>query len=397
VGSSEWIAIEMPRQPRAAGEGRLPGLDLVRAVAIAWVMLYHASILWRVPGDTWIVRFGWMGVDLFFVLSGFLIAGQLLRPWARGTAPDYPRFITRRLLRTIPAYLVVLALYFLVPWLRDGVEIQPLWQFLTFTQNLALDPTPRKVFSHAWSLCVEEQFYLVFPLVVAGLAVRPSATKVMATIAAVLLFGICIRGYLWVHDVATFSHGNTELNGSSFMRLIYYPTWSRLDGLLAGVAAALIQTFRPGWWRLLTAKANLLSLCGVTGIALSMVFFGEQIAGFTATLFGYPLVAGSAALLVVAGSNRHSVMGRYAIPGAQPLATGAYSLYLSHKMVYHAVQELGRHWSAHRQPFELAAGLLLALLVGSGLYWSVERPFLKLRDRLTKSRSLRAWDPVQPR
>src|SRR5580692_11417500 len=79
---------------------RLPGLDLVRALAISWVMLYHASILWHVPGDSWIVRFGWMGVDLFFALSGFLIAGQLLRPWARGTAPRYSHFMMRRLLRT---------------------------------------------------------------------------------------------------------------------------------------------------------------------------------------------------------------------------------------------------------------------------------------------------------
>jgi peptidoglycan/LPS O-acetylase OafA/YrhL len=383
--------------PRAEASGRLPGLDLVRALAIAWVMLYHASILWHVPGDSWIVRFGWMGVDLFFVLSGFLIAGQLLRPWARGAAPDYPRFMARRLLRTIPAYLVVLALYFLVPWLRDGVEIQPLWQFLTFTQNLALDPTPRKAFSHAWSLCVEEQFYLVFPLVVAWLAWRPSASKVMASIAAVLLFGIGIRGYLWVHAVATTSQGVTLLNSQRFMSLIYYPTWSRLDALLAGVLAALIQTFRPIWWRLLTAKANLLSLCGVTGIAVSMAFFGDQIAGLAATLFGYPLLAGSAALLVVAASDKQSLMGRYAIPGAQALATGAYSLYLTHKMVYHAVQELGRHWSAALQSLELAGGLLAALLVGSVLYWTVERPFLKLRDRLTANRGTRAWDPVQPR
>jgi peptidoglycan/LPS O-acetylase OafA/YrhL len=383
--------------PRAADSGRLPGLDLVRALAIAWVMLYHASILWHVPGDAWIVRFGWMGVDLFFVLSGFLIAGQLLRPWARGSAPNYPRFITRRLLRTVPAYLVVLGLYFFVPWLRDGVEMQPLWQFLTFTQNLALDPTPRKVFSHAWSLCVEEQFYLVFPLVVAWLALRPSATKVTATLVAVLLFGIGIRGYLWTHGVATTSHGITTLNDSRFMSLIYYPTWSRLDGLLAGVVVALIQTFRPLWWRRLTARANLLSLCGATGIAVSMAFFGDQIAGLTATLFGYPLVAASAALLVVAGSDRHSVMGRYAIPGTQALATGAYSFYLTHKMVYHAVQELGRHGSADLRRYELALALLAAVLVGSALYWSVERPFLKLRDRLTHPRGTAVWDPAQPR
>jgi len=361
------------------------------------VMLYHASILWHVPGDSWIVRFGWMGVDLFFVLSGFLIAGQLLRPWAHGAPPDYQRFITRRLLRTIPAYLVVLALYFLVPWLRDGLELQPLWRFLTFTQNLAGDLTPRNVFSHAWSLCVEEQFYLVFPLAVAWLAVRPSATKVTATIVTVLLFGIGIRGYLWVHDVATTSHGVTDLDGMRFMTLIYYPTWSRLDGLLAGVVAALVQTFRPAGWQRLIAKANLLTLCGVSGIAVSMVFFGGQLAGFAATLLGYPLLAASIALLVVAASDRRSVVGRYAIPGAQALATGAYSLYLTHKMVYHAIQELGRHWAVDLQQFELAIALAAALVVGSGLYWAVERPFLKLRDRLTETPATGAWDPVPPR
>jgi peptidoglycan/LPS O-acetylase OafA/YrhL len=369
----------------------------MRAVAIAWVMLYHGSLLWHVRGVTRIGRFGWMGVDLFFVLSGFLIAGQLLRPWARGTAPEYSRFITRRLLRTIPAYLVVLALYFLVPWVRDGREIQPLWQFLTFTQNLALDPVPSKAFTQAWSLCVEEQFYLVFPLLVAWLALRPSAIKVMTTVAAVLLFGICIRGFLWVHEVATTVQGITVVNGPQFMTLIYYPTWSRLDALLAGVVAALVQTFRPGWWRLLTAKADLLTLCGVIGIVASALLCGGQITGFTATLFGYPLLAASAALLVVAGSDRHSVMGRFAMPGAQALATGAYSLYLTHMMVYFSVQQLGRHWSANLQRFELAVALLAAMIVGAGLYWSVERPFLKLRERLTVRRSPPTWDPAQSR
>jgi peptidoglycan/LPS O-acetylase OafA/YrhL len=367
---------------------RLPGLDLVRAVAIAWVMLYHASILWHVPGDSSIVRFGWMGVDLFFVLSGYLIAGQLLRPWARGATPNYPQFMSRRLLRTLPAYLVVLTLYFLVPALRDGSELQPLWQFLTFTQNLALDPTPRKVFSHAWSLCVEEQFYLVFPLIVMLLATRPSRARIVAAIAAVLLFGIFIRGYLWLHDVAVMHDGRLDVSGSRFMSLIYYPTWSRLDGLLAGIVAALVQTFRPRWWQRLTAKPNLLLICGVTGIAVSMAFFGDQIAALVPTLFGYPLLACSAALIVAAAADARSIIGRRALPGAGALATAAYSLYLTHKMVFHAVQEAGRHWPVGLQPFELTSGLLVALLAGTGLYWLVERPFLKLRDRLPGSRAI---------
>src|ERR1700756_3941837 len=86
---------------------RQHGLDLVRAAAIASVMIYHANTMMLIPGQApWLISFGWMGVDLFFVLSGFLIASQLLKPWASGGRPDYPRFFARRALRTIPAFAV---------------------------------------------------------------------------------------------------------------------------------------------------------------------------------------------------------------------------------------------------------------------------------------------------
>ena len=181
---------------------RLPGLDLLRAVAISWVMAYLASSFNLISRDHWIAKFGWMGVDLFFVLSGFLIAGQLLRPWALGHQPNYSRFFVRRLLRTLPAYLAVVALYFLFPILRERPVIQPLRQFLMFTQNFGYVPDPPKAFSHAWSLCVEEQFYLLFPIIVAILAVRPRPTRVVGVFIAVLIVGIVIRGYLWLADVA---------------------------------------------------------------------------------------------------------------------------------------------------------------------------------------------------
>src|SRR5437868_13941335 len=98
---------------------RQHGLDLIRAAAIASVMIYHANNMLLVPGPVpWLVSFGWMGVDLFFVLSGFLIASQLLKPFASGAKPDYPRFFVRRALRTIPAFAVVAMLYFAFPRLR---------------------------------------------------------------------------------------------------------------------------------------------------------------------------------------------------------------------------------------------------------------------------------------
>jgi peptidoglycan/LPS O-acetylase OafA/YrhL len=362
---------------------RLPGLDLLRAAAISWVMIYHASLFNLVSQRSWVVRFGWMGVDLFFVLSGFLIAGQLLRPWARGQAPSLSRFFTRRLLRTLPAYLVVLALYFLVPVLRDHTDIQPLWRFLTFTQNVGLDPIPPKAFSHAWSLCVEEQFYHAFPIVVTLIARRPSATKIIGAVILVFVLGVALRGYLWLTDVAREPFNPTsEPRASQYMTLIYYPTWTRLDGLLAGIAAAAVQTFRPLWWRAILSRANCLVASGMAGIATAIILFHGQVAGFLATMFGFPLLALSMAMLVVAGSDNRSVIGRYAIPGAGALAAGAYSLYLSHKIIFHAIYVAEGAWPSAMHSLALSVALGAALAAGAALYWLVERPFLKLRDRL---------------
>jgi peptidoglycan/LPS O-acetylase OafA/YrhL len=383
---------------RAGSADRLPGLDFLRAIAIVWVLLFHASLFDLVSHHYWVVRFGWMGVDLFFVLSGFLIAGQLLRPWARGDAPDYRRFFARRLLRTLPAYLAVVALYFAFPSVRERPNIQPLWQFLTFTQNFALDFPLPKAFSHAWSLCVEEQFYLAFPLVVAVIAIRPSARKVIGAIVVVLLAGIMLRGYVWLDAVAREPFNPAAEPGDfAFMTLIYYPTWTRLDGLLAGVAVASIQTFRPQCWRRLTARPNVLLGAGVAGVGMAIVFFRDMVAGFLPTMFGFPFLACAMALLVIAGSDKRSLISRYKVPGAGALAAGAYSLYLSNKIVFHVVQGMMRDAPAPIQSAALCAGLLAALAAGAVLYWLVERPFLRLRDRLrSPSRSAVRSPPVAP-
>jgi len=359
---------------------RAPGLDLLRAVAIVWVLIYHASLFGLAPRENPIVGFGWMGVDLFFALSGFLIAGQLLRPYAQGTRPAWRRFLIRRALRTLPAYLVVLAIYFAFPVVRERPDIRPLWNFLTFTTNLGLPPG---AFSHAWSLCVEEQFYLVFPLALALIALRPSPRAVIAAIGAVVLFGMALRGSLWLGWVASPSFDITGSPDSGpYMRLIYYPTWCRLDGLLAGVVAAAIQVFRPGWWARLTARPNLALACGLAGVVCAAVLFQNEVGGFFAAVFGYPLIGLSMATIVAAGAAPNSLIGARAIPGAGALAAGSYSLYLSHKMVLHAVGAAATGWPPALQLLAPPLALLAALAAGAVLYWAVERPFLKLRDGL---------------
>jgi peptidoglycan/LPS O-acetylase OafA/YrhL len=357
---------------------RLPGLDLLRALAIGWVMLCHANGFGFLPSDL----FGWMGVDLFFVLSGFLIASQLLRPWILGRRPDYGRFFARRLLRTLPAYLAVVAVYFAFPAVWDRDNLQPLWQFLCFTQNWLIDPTRSNSFSHAWSLCVEEQFYLVLPLVVVLVAPLATPRRILALVVGMLLLGMALRGWFWLHDVADRPFDiAAQPRGGAYMRLIYYPTWTRLDALLAGVCAAMVKSFRPALWARLTARPNRLLAMGVAGVAASILFFGAQIAGFWPSVFGFPLLAVSMALMVMAATAPGSIIGRRAIPGAGALATGAYSLYLSHKLAYRAVVKLLAHAPAWVQPTGFVLAILAALALGAALYWLVERPFLNLRDR----------------
>ena len=178
------------------------------------------------------------------------------------------------------------------------------------------------------------------------------------------------------------------------MRLIYYPTWSRLDGLLAGVATAALKTFRPRIWDVVTGRANILLVAGAAGTGAAMLLFSDLIAGFWATVIGYPLLSFSIALLVAAATTSRSVISRYRVPGARILATGSYSLYLSHKIAYQAVAAglvptFGLTGVAR---FGEAVGL--AACCGGLLYWPVERPFLKLRDWLDgPSRSSIALPP----
>src|SRR3982751_4535471 len=121
--------------PRFHNRERQPGLNLLRALAIVIVVIYHAGIMGFVlPGR--VHRFGWIGVDLFFVLSGYLIGTQLLEPLAQGGKINLRKFFGRRALRILPAYLVVLSVYVLLPSWREYPEMSPAWRFLLSIQNI---------------------------------------------------------------------------------------------------------------------------------------------------------------------------------------------------------------------------------------------------------------------
>ena len=354
---------------------RLPGLDLLRSIAIVWVMFFHTFLIGGLGPDwTWLTRFGWAGVDIFFVLSGFLIGSQLLRKLQRGEALRLGDFYWRRAWRILPAFAVVLAVYVTFPVLREEPNLEAWWQFASFTLNLLIDYGHNPAFSHAWSLCVEEHFYLLFPLLAWWATRRPSATRFIGLCALLVLGGIALRAGVWLHNDAI------QPQRPWFIEDIYYPTWTRLDGLLVGVMLAALRVYRPQLWARLQARSTTLLLAGLGFAALAFWLFRDR-TGLVANAIGWPLLSVGFGLLVLAASAPRA----WAVPGASWLAAISYSLYLSHKIAMHAVHT----WIAPALPlqgpalFPVHAAVILA--VGAALHYLVERPGLRMRDRLARS------------
>lgn len=326
-----------------------------------------------------------MGVDLFFVLSGYLIGSQLLKSVAAGDEVNLGRFYRARAYRILPAYLVVLGLYAFVPVWRESAGMSPLWEFLTFTENLFVDYSKNQAFSHVWSLCVEEHFYLLLPLMVMGLARRPSMKKTVSVIAFFFVAGIAVRSCALVHTLRRVGVDSDDF-GHLYIEQIYYPTWARLDGLLAGVSLALIRIFRPMVWERIVRRGNLLAIVGAAVVGFCVWLFHDRFSSVSgaaamSTVIGFPLLSFGLALLVVSAVAPGAWLQRVRVPGAEMTATLAFSLYLSHKGVT-------KLCSVYLPGVAEAGSWLTVLLFFASwfaaavlLYYGVERPFLRLRDR----------------
>jgi peptidoglycan/LPS O-acetylase OafA/YrhL len=375
-------------------ETRLPGLDALRSIAILSVLGYHLYVfhdLGNLP--EWLsatLRQGWMGVDLFFVLSGFLIGAQFLRPYTQARTPALWPFYRDRVFRILPAYFAVLALYLLVPLWRETSQISPAWKFLTMTENIVPDEAISRAFSHAWSLCVEMHFYLVFPVVVLAMMRRPSWRKTALLASGLALLGLAIRAIIFFACVLPLIQAGRPY-GYSFMAFLYYPTYSHCDGLLVGVLLAVLMIFRPALWSALTQRGLQCLLAGAVLLGICFWLFASKWhpatpSAMAGTIAGPLLLSAAMGLLLVASVSRGPIARIFSIPGCGALSTLAYTLYLVHKELLHLVDRAFPSLFEWNRLAWVAVYLASCLLCSLVLHLAIERPFLQLRSRLRQSR-----------
>jgi peptidoglycan/LPS O-acetylase OafA/YrhL len=207
------------------------GLDHLRALAIIMVFIYHYGRLFPHPEWTNVMgKFGWTGVDLFFVLSGYLISSQLFSRLHKGREISVKKFYLKRFFRIIPVYLFIVAVYFCFPQVREREALAPIWKYLTFTQNYGLDLRRQGTFSHAWSLCIEEQFYFCLPLIFIGMQRLNLFRKGYRILIGFMIAGIVIRFLSYTHFITPLINTDDAV-GIYWYKWIYYTL--RIAGLMA--------------------------------------------------------------------------------------------------------------------------------------------------------------------
>jgi peptidoglycan/LPS O-acetylase OafA/YrhL len=362
---------------------RIHGLDTLRALAVSLVVLHHYTLFVSdAPTFGWLGEIGWAGVDLFFALSGYLIGNQIFKALGQPEGLSMPRFYARRLLRTLPNFYVVLALYALWPAWRGSTPMLPLWHYLSFTQNIHLEPGT--AFSHAWSLCIEEQFYVLLPAaaVFAAWLGRAGAGMRGAWLALLLGWaaGAVVRAAIWQDG----QHASNWMH--YYYQNIYYASWCRCDELLAGVALALLKNQHGALWRRILGHGNALFALGAAAVGVAFRWLLSDHYGFAPTVAGYPLLAFGFALLILAALAPGSLLHRVRVPGASNLALWSYAIYLVHKQVsILAAQPLLAAGYGPEHPLTIAVALALSVLAGWLLYRLVETPFMRLRARWVPS------------
>jgi len=356
------------------------GLDHLRAFAIFLVFFFHYFIVSGGQPE-WLpnaASFGWTGVDLFFVLSGFLISSQLFTQIKKGEQISVKQFFLKRFFRIIPVFWVTVGIYFCFPFFREKEALPPIWEFLTFTQNLGLNLKDFGTFSHCWSLCVEEHFYLFLPLIVIGLLKSNLFSKSYWLLITLFVLGFVIRIYSF--DNLYLPKLNNENNWLYWYKYIYYQTYNRLDGLLVGVSIAGVYNFLPNLFNKISNYGNALFVVSLLTLT-SAYFLCEDQMTYNASIFGFPIIAFGFGFMVLSAISPTSFLYKWNSRVTTFIATLSYVIYLTHKGIIHTTHLVLKDFQINNN-LMLVICILTCIGFAYFLHLTIEKPFMKLRNKI---------------
>jgi peptidoglycan/LPS O-acetylase OafA/YrhL len=337
-------------------------IDGLRGLGILLVLMHHFGFF----------QPGWAGVDIFFVISGFLITRILLR--TKDSSGYFANFYARRALRILPLYFFSLLLFFLVVfpigarngWLSHYGTRDFVW-YLFHLSNWWIGsghmlPSP---ISHFWSLAIEEQFYFVWPLMV---FILNRKILIRATVAIALLSFVC-------RAIAAAMHPETT-------GFIYFYTPFRLEPIALGSLAAIAADDQPLWTRFVSYRQTLLW----TGFTLwiTTIFLGNN---RLICVFGFSGIGAVALAMLIEAATGHSA---FDTPFFRHLGKYSYALYIIHYPIYllasHEFRNCDRFWNP-----VLAAivGIPVSYLLARASWVLIESPFLGLKDKFAHEHASR--------
>jgi len=361
---------------------RIYGLDILRAFAILFVLISHGNyFLGRILPQKTIDMFVFDGVSIFFVLSGFLIGGILIKiiNTEKNTLSSLFNFWTRRWLRTLPAYffvLIVLFLFFLVQ--RDTLP-DKFWQFLIFSQNLAYPHPP--FFIEAWSLSVEEWFYLSMPpmlFILINVGVSPKKSLLIIAL-SIIVFSTSMRIYYYLENIESMHQIEQH---------IAHVVITRLDSLMYGVLGAFMQYY---YYKLWIKHKSLTLIVGL--ILLIAVRYSFFIKGtLSAAVFSFSL--NSLATLLLLPFLSELKMGKgFFFKFFTFISITSYSLYLTNLslVISNLVPFTMNFISVGYGRLYYALSYLLywgfTFVISYFIYKKVELPGMNLRDKINFKRN----------
>lgn len=362
------------------GPDRIPALDGLRGIAILLVLIFHSLDIQvdavPIPFIHAIAISGWTGVSLFFVLSGFLITGILLdsSPGRRSLG----HFYMRRALRILPVYYATLLIFFyLIP--RDAFP-ELAWhddrEFLywTFLQNWAM--AARGSFlnapnlNHLWSLNIEEQFYLFWPLLVFGLGRR----WLLWLCGALIVGCLGLRIALYLHEAPWVA--------------IYIMTITRMDDLAVGAAIACLVRGSKGLAPFVPIARVVGSVCALYVVALMFVAGGFLLRADLTLTLGFSVASlgfGSALILVLVAASDEWVTRLLSARVLRTFGKYSYALYVVHlPIVIFLMVPNGANPGIPRTAvyfWHLALTIGLSFAVAFVSWHLLEQPFLRLKKR----------------